>query len=47
MCAPGRSRTCDLWVRNPALYPLNYGRNIFKFIIKLALIQIDLSQNKS
>ena len=24
--APDRIRTCDLWVRNPTLYPLSYGR---------------------
>ena len=24
--APDRTRTCDLWVRNPTLYPLSYRR---------------------
>jgi hypothetical protein len=24
--APGRNRTCDLWLRRPALYPLSYER---------------------
>src|SRR5690242_13180716 len=24
---PGRTRTCDPWVRNPVLYPLSYGRS--------------------
>ena len=24
--APGRNRTCGLWLRRPSLYPLSYGR---------------------
>ena len=24
VCAPGRIRTCDKWIRSPLLYPLSY-----------------------
>ena len=27
MCAPGRTRTCNLLIRSQVLYPLSYGRN--------------------
>src|SRR4029077_10907350 len=25
LCAPGRNRTCDNWIRSPLLCPLSYG----------------------